>query len=245
MNAVVLNKAMLWAGGDISVGDHKGTREVFGLSINFDVVWSSLIAAAIVLGLGFLMVRKITDGVPGKLQLFFETVTEQVTELADSAMPEEGRRYVPLAVCIFLFVLTCNWLEIIPTEHWMVSPTADVNLPLAMALTVIVWVHIKSFKVRGIRGYFAHYAQPYKALIPINIIEELTKPITLTFRLFGNMFSGGLMVVVISSLLPIYIFWVGELIWKPFDMFVGAIQAFIFALLTIMYFGMATTKDGH
>lgn len=244
MITAALAQPVAWA-AEITVGEHKKVYEWGALSLSLDVIWSSLIAAAIVIGMGFAMRRKITEGVPGKLQLFFETLVEQVNELADSAIPKNSRRYVPLAVCIFLFVLICNWLEIIPTEHWLVAPTADVNLPLAMALTVIVWVHAASIKARGIKGYFAHYAQPYKALIPINVIEELTKPITLTFRLFGNMFSGGLMVVVISTLLPIYIFWVGELIWKPFDMFVGAIQAFIFALLTVMYFGMGTSTDAH
>ncbi|MEI8050708.1 MAG: F0F1 ATP synthase subunit A, partial [Actinomycetes bacterium] len=87
--------------------------------------------------------------------------------------------------------------------------------------------------------------QPYKALIPINIIEEITKPITLTFRLFGNIFSGGLMVVVMATLLPWYGSLIGQLIWKPFDMAIGLIQAFIFALLTVLYFGMAMSHEEH
>ena len=79
------------------------------------------------------------------------------------------------------------------------------NLPLAMALLVIIWVHVESFRARGFKGYFNHYRQPYAALAPINVIEEITKPITLTFRLFGNLFSGGLMIAVMTTLLPIYV----------------------------------------
>ena len=120
------------------------------------------------------------------------------------------------------------------------------NLPLALALTVIVWVHIESIRARGIKGYLKHYTQPYAAMTPINIIEEITKPITLTFRLFGNIFSGGLMVIVMASLLPWFASFFGQMIWKPFDLFIGAIQAFIFALLALIYFGMAMSPvDDH
>jgi F-type H+-transporting ATPase subunit a len=125
------------------------------------------------------------------------------------------------------------------------APTGDVNLPLAMALLVIVWVHVESFRARGFRGYFRHYKQPYTALAPINIIEEITKPVTLTFRLFGNLFSGGLMIAVMTTLLPIYVVPFGEIIWKPFELFIGAIQAYIFMLLTILYFTFATSNEDH
>ena len=118
-------------------------------------------------------------------------------------------------------------------------PSSDVNLPLAMAMTVIVWVTFESIRSRGIGGYAGHFFQPFKAMAPINLIEEIIKPVTMTFRLFGNMFSGLLMVMVMTTLLPIYALPFGEIIWKPFDMGIGVIQAFIFMLLTILYFGMA------
>ena len=156
---------------------------------------------AIFLFLGFRMRSKVTDGVPGKLQLFWEIIVEQVSDLAESAIGPKGRRFVPLGVTLFLFILICNWIGFIPSAmhpgasgEILPAPTGDVNLPLAMALIVIVWVHVESVQARGFRGYFKHYAQPYAALTPINIIEEITKPITLTFRLFGNIFSGVLMI---------------------------------------------------
>ena len=226
--------SMHFAAGKITVGDHVATTKIFGLTINLDIVWASVIAGVIVLALGFAVRAKVTKGVPGKLQLTFEVLVDQV-------------RFVPLAIVLFLFILICNWFELFPNngKEWLPTPTGDVNLPLAMALMVIVWVHIESVKARGWRGYLSHYAQPYKAMIPINIIEELTKPITLTFRLFGNIFSGGLMVVVMATLLPWYASFVGQMIWKPFDLGIGLIQAFIFALLTILYFGMAMSHEEH
>jgi F-type H+-transporting ATPase subunit a len=221
---------------------------LFGMTIDLDIVWSTVLAGAIVVGIGLFMARRATSGMPGKMQLLWETIVEQVEDLTDSAIGPEGRKFVPLAVTIFMFILVCNWLAFIPSGHpeWLPAPTSDVNLPLAMALTVILLVHVNSIRSRGLRGYIGHYFQPYGFLFPINVIEEITKPITMTFRLFGNLFSGALMVTVIVTLLPIYAAPIGLVIWKPFDeLFIGAIQAFIFALLTVMYLGMGMTHDEH
>jgi F-type H+-transporting ATPase subunit a len=242
---------MLMASGNISVGVHPQVH-VFGLTIDTDIVTSTLLAAAILLYMGFRIRAKVTDGVPGKLQLMWELLVEQVNDLADSAIGPKGRRFVPIGVTLFLFILICNWIGFIPSAlhpgssaEILPAPTSDVNLPLAMALFVIVWVHVESFRARGFRGYFRHYKEPYLALTPINVIEEITKPITLTFRLFGNLFSGGLMVAVMVSLLPIFVSPLGELVWKPFDLFIGLIQAYIFMLLTVLYFAFATSHEEH
>jgi F-type H+-transporting ATPase subunit a len=239
----------LYAAKTIHVGLHP-TVKLLGLTIDTDIVTSTLLAAAIFLFLGFWMRKKVTSGVPSKIQIFWEFLYHQVKDLAESAMGPKGRRFVPIGVTVFLFILICNWIGFIPSAmHPGVSgeiipaPTGDVNLPLAMALLVIVWVHIESFRARGFRGYFRHYKQPYTALAPINIIEEITKPVTLTFRLFGNLFSGGLMIAVMTTLLPIYVVPFGEIIWKPFELFIGAIQAYIFMLLTILYFTFATSHE--
>jgi F-type H+-transporting ATPase subunit a len=234
------------ASGNITIGQHHGVFHVAGLTIYGDVVWTTLIAAAILLAFGLRMRAQATSGVPGKLQLFWETVVEQVSDLAASAIGPEGLPFVGLGVTIGLFILVCNWIAFIPSGDpgYLSPPTGDVNLPLALAVIVFFTVHYNSVKARGIRGYFKHYAQPYAALTPINIIEEITKPITLTFRLFGNIFSGVLMITVIVTLIPPFASWIGLLIWKPFDeLFIGAIQAFIFALLTIMYLGMGMSRD--
>jgi F-type H+-transporting ATPase subunit a len=236
------------ASGNITIGDHHGVWHVAGLTIYGDVVWTTLLAAAIVMTLGLLMRRRVTSGVPGKLQLLWELLVEQISDLASSAIGPEGLPFVGMGLTIGLFILVCNWLAFIPSGDpgFIAPPTGDVNLPLALALIVFFTVHYNSVKARGIGGYFKHYAQPYAALTPINIIEEITKPITLTFRLFGNIFSGVLMISVIVTLIPPYLSWIGLAIWKPFDeLFIGAIQAFIFALLTIMYLGMGMSKDQH
>jgi F-type H+-transporting ATPase subunit a len=235
----------------IHVGDHPFIH-VFGLTMDLDILMSTGLATLIFLTLGFAMRSKVTAGVPGKLQLIWEILVEQVSDLALSAVGPKGKKFVPIGVTLFMFILICNWIGFIPSAmrpgisgEILPAPTGDVNLPLAMALIVIVWVHIESFRARGVKGYFGHYSQPYAALAPINVVEEITKPITMTFRLFGNMFSGGLMIAVMTTLLPIFVVPFGEIIWKPFDLGIGVIQAYIFMLLTILYFGMAMSHEEH
>ena len=242
-----MSKSFVLASGNITIGDHHGVVHVGGLTIYGDVVWTTLIAAGIVFGLGLLMRRKVTSGVPGKLQLFWETLVEQVSDLAQSAIGSpDGLPFVGLGVTIFFFILVCNWLAFIPSGEpgFFAAPTGDVNLPLALALIVIFLVHYNSVKKLGRKGYLQHYKGAYAALTPINVIEEITKPITLTFRLFGNIFSGALMIAVIVTLIPPYASWIGLAIWKPFDeLFIGAIQAYIFGLLTIIYLGMGMSES--
>jgi len=97
---------------------------------------------------------------------------------------------------------------------------------------------------KGFRGYYRHLAQPYAWLFPFNLIEEIARPFTLALRLFGNVFSGVIMVSLIA-LFPAYILWAPNSIWKLFELFIGLIQAFIFALLTIIYFGsVAPDEEG-
>jgi len=149
---------------------------------------------------------------------------------------------IPLAVALFFFILICNWMELIPSEpgsvHLLPAPTADTNLTYALALLVIVGVWVYGIREKGVKGYFKHFLEPFPVLLPLNILEELTKPITLALRLFGNIFAGGIMLALIA-LIPFYASWLPNLVWKLFDMFIGGIQAFIFALLTVLYFGMA------
>jgi len=224
------------------------TRKVFGMTVDVFVVASTVIAGLIVIGMGLYARKKATSGVPGKLQLFWETVVIQVEELVETSIGPAGKAVVPLATAIFFFILIANYIEIVPTgatRDLFPAPTGDVNLPYAMALTVIILVHVASIRTRGIKGYIKHYFQPLKAFFPINVIEEITKPITLSLRLFGNLFAGGLMLSLIAVLLPVYIVPFGDVAWKLFDMFIGFIQAFIFSLLTVVYFGMAMDTSEH
>ena len=232
---------ILVASTDIEPGHHT-TFEFLGMTWNADTMWSTVAAGVVVIGLGLWMRAKVTSGVPSKIQVFWESITEAVTNQVEASVGRVQPFIIPLAICLFVFILVANWFEIIPSDHHLPAPTADINLTLAMGLFVIVGVHVFSIRQRGWKGYLHHYVQPNPALLPINVIEELVKPFTLALRLFGNIFSGGIMLLLIG-LIPSYLLWGPNAVWKLFDLFIGLIQAFIFALLTILYFGIAGQTD--
>jgi F-type H+-transporting ATPase subunit a len=238
------------AEGKIEIGNHV-SRTFGGWTFNLDTIWTTLIAGAIVVGLGFWARAKLTspnaDHVPSKIQLLWETIVKQVNTQVEDSLGRVNPFVVPLAVALFFFILIANWMELVPSEpghvHLLPSPTADTNLTYALALLVIVGVWIYGVREKGVGGYLKHFLEPFPILLPLNVIEELIKPVTLALRLFGNIFAGGIMLSLIG-LIPIYLFWAPNIIWKLFDMFIGGIQAFIFALLTVLYFGMAGAGHG-
>jgi F-type H+-transporting ATPase subunit a len=235
---------------DIEVGHHI-QWEVFGLTWNVDTILGTIIAGAIIIGLGFLLRRSMNARKPGKLQLVWETITAEVERQVEDTLGVKTLPWlVPLAVTLFMFILIANWLAIVPTGHkpeYVPPPTADVNLTYALALLVIVGMHTTGVRKRGFRGYYHHMVTPHWVMFPINLIEEIVRPVTLALRLFGNIFSGVIMVSLIA-LFPAFLLWLPNVIWKLFDMFIGLIQAFIFALLTILYFASVREplpEDAH
>jgi F-type H+-transporting ATPase subunit a len=222
---------------NINPGEHTHWH-VFGVTLNSDTITSTLIAGAIVVVLGLLIGRRVSVDKPSKLQLAFEAITQEVQRQVDSTMGIQTAPFVvPLAETLFIFILIANWLSIFPTGHhpeYAPPPASDVNFTYALALFVIVTMHIVGVRKNGLRGYYAHlFRKPY-ALVPLNILEELMKPITLALRLFGNIFAGTIMVALLAAL-PAGILWAPQVLWKLFDMFIGLIQAFIFGLLTVLY----------
>jgi F-type H+-transporting ATPase subunit a len=246
---------------NINVGEHV-QRKLFGLTVNVDTLWATGAAMVIVVGLGLYLRARSTAGVPGKLQLAWEMGVTAVRKQVQGSIGSRGMAVVPLAVTLFVFILVANWFEVLGTGseiEWLPAPTGDINLTLALAFIVIIPVHIASVRSRGPVGYVKHYvAQPFpKVLFPLNAfingVEEIAKPVTLALRLFGNLLSGGLMLALIAALAAWKISHVpiGDVatlilnpVWKLFDLAIGAIQAFIFALLTILYFDTAMS-DAH
>jgi F-type H+-transporting ATPase subunit a len=232
----------------IEVGHHE-TAKWFGLTVNTDTVYATAIAAVIVLALAFFLRWKVTSsGVPGGVQLFWEAVTTQLRNQIETAIGMRIAPFVlPLAVTLFVFILIANWLSVLPvqytkegaTHELLKPPASDINFVLALALFVFVCYHAAGVWRRGPIGHPVKLLKGHVAfLAPINLVEEIAKPISLSLRLFGNIFAGGILVALIA-LFPPYILWLPNAIWKSFDLFVGAIQAFIFALLTILYFSQS------
>ncbi|MGE2717662.1 F0F1 ATP synthase subunit A [Mycolicibacterium litorale] len=249
-----MTQTFLAAESGIQVGHHTEANW-FGLTVNTDTILSTAIAAAIVLGLAFFLRAKVTStGVPSGVQLFWEALTVQMRNQIESAIGMRVAGFVlPLAVTLFAFILIANWLSVLPVQysdetgiHELLKPAAsDINFVLALALFVFIAYHAAGFWRRGILGHPKKLLKGHVALLaPINLVEELAKPISLSLRLFGNIFAGGILVALIA-LFPPWIMWAPNAIWKSFDLFVGAIQAFIFALLTILYFSQSMELDEH
>lgn len=236
---------MMNSAADIQVGNHLTVA-----GFNLDTIWSTLFAGAVVIVLGLLVARRASSGVPSGPQLLWETVVGGIQGQVQASLGLEVAPFaVPLGVTLFVFILVCNLLEIIPSHGLLPAPTGDVNLVFAMAIFVIIWVHIWGTRRSGARTYWGHFFNPPDrpfALRPLNVIEEITKPITLTLRLFGNIFASAIMIELIG-LFPAFISWAPNVIWKLFAIFVALIQAFIFALLTILYFSFADMSEegGH
>lgn len=230
-------------GSDITPGAHP-TVDFLGLTFNIDTIIGTLIAGVIVCGLGLYMASRATKGRPSGLQIAFEALAGWVQGQVKEGMGVRAPRgVVGLCITLFAFILTCNWLAALPSEHYVPPPTADVNLVYPMALLVIIWVNVAGIRKRGAGNYFGHFTKPYAFLAPIEFITQyFARPLSLALRLFGNIFAGGIMVSVIA-LMPAYILWLPNAGWKLFDMFIGVIQALIFTLLTLIYFSEAVGSE--
>ncbi|MGH3521487.1 MAG: F0F1 ATP synthase subunit A [Mycobacterium sp.] len=243
----------LLAEASIEVGDHT-TATWFGMTVNTDTILSSAIAAVIVIALAFFLRAKVTStGVPGGVQLFFEAITIGMRNQIEAAIGMRIAPFVlPLAVTIFVYILISNWLSVLPlqytdaaghTTELLKSAAADINYVLALALFVFICYHAAGFWRRGIVGHPIGVLKGHVVFMaPFNLVEEIAKPISLSLRLFGNIFAGGILVALIA-LFPPYVLWAPNAVWKAFDLFVGLIQAFIFALLTILYFSQAMEME--
>lgn len=232
----------------------------FLCTYDYDTLISSGIAIAVTLAIGLTLARTVRSGKPGRLQMVFELLLAYVRNLIRETVGTDAPAFVlPLAATIGFFILIANWLDFFPLQQPVEPANADLNLPLAMGLVVFILSQAYSIRVRGFGGYLRHYLRaPFP---PLTIIEEVVKPITLALRLFGNIFAGVVMVYLLGSLFeawagtsvltttlsPLAI--IGMTVWKLFDvLFIGSIQAFIFMLLTVIYFGQAREgvgEEGH
>lgn len=243
MTSAATTALVLAAEGEITPGEH-WTGELAGLTFNLDTILATVVAGAIVCGLGLHMARQATKGRPSRLQVAFEALVGWVQQQVKDGMGVRAPRgVVGLCVTLFAFILVSNWLAVLPTEHVLPPPTADVNLVYPMMLFVIVWVNVAGIRKLGVKAYFGHLTKPYPVMTPIEVITTyFSRPVSLALRLWGNIFAGTIMVSIIA-LLPAYILWAPNAAWKLFDMFVGLIQALIFTLLTIIYFSQAVGEE--
>jgi len=235
-------------------------------TLNYDSLISSALAILATLGVAFWLRSKLRSGEPGRVQAVFELGYDALRSLVRTNVAEDALFIIPLALTLFLYILVANWIEFLPLGLVPIlhGANADLNQTLAMAIVVIVVVQWYSISVLGLAGYLRRFTKPFELpwparvfFTPLNILEELTKPVTLAMRLFGNIFAGAAIIGLIVGFATLSLPVVGTVggtiigtvllvVWKAFDvLFIGFIQAFIFMLLTVVYFAAAREGLEH
>lgn len=229
-------------------------------TINLDTVLIALLLGVLFIGLFYAVARRAVVGVPNKMQNFVEMAVEAVDGTVKDSFHGNRLLIAPFALTIFIWVFLMNFMDLVPVDllprlfqhvgvdHFKVVPTADPMQTFAMSLTVFVLILFYNIKSKGGIGFTKEFlSKPFGwYLFPVNmvfrVIDECVKPMSLALRLFGNLFAGELIFILIA-LLP----WWGQftlgLVWTLFHLLVITIQAFIFMMLTIVYLSLA--QESH
>lgn len=199
--------------------------------------------------------KNMTSGVPGRLQNFTEIIIEFVQRNVKESYHGKSELIAPLALMVFLWIFMMNLMDLLPVDllprflslfgvtHFKNVPTADPNATFAMSISVFALIVFYNITVKGRHLGKEVLTKPFGPYlfflnVPFRIIEEVAKPFTLALRLFGNMFAGELIFILIA-LMPWWIQWLPGGIWAIFHILIITIQAFIFMMLTIVYLSMA------
>ncbi|MCI7352461.1 MAG: F0F1 ATP synthase subunit A [[Actinobacillus] rossii] len=239
-------------------------------AVHLDTIFFSIISALIFLFVFRKVAKNATSGVPGKLQCFIEMIVEWVNGLVKDNFHGSRDFVAPLALTVFCWVFVMNAIDLIPVDflpqfanlfgiHYLRAvPSADISATLGMSICVFFLILFYTVKSKGVSGLVKEYTlHPFNhwAFIPVNFVLEtvtlLAKPISLAFRLFGNMYAGELIFILIAVMymadnfllqalgLPLH------LAWAIFHILVITLQAFIFMMLTIVYLSIAYNKADH
>lgn len=241
-----------------------------GFHLDISAVMMLLVSMLIVFVICRLAVANLSVENPSKMQNFMEWVVEFVQGIVGSTMSlKKGKPYISLGLTLILFIFVSNLLGlplgVITEAHgpekvfgkvieatatlqagehahilWWKSPTADIAVTAGLALVVFILMNFLGIK-NNRKHYFKHYLEPFPIFLPLNIIENLSKPIALAIRLFANIFAGEVLIAVIIKMGYLGIPFMG--IWQGFSIFVGALQAYIFTILTMVYISQYTIHE--
>jgi len=229
---------------EVEVGKHLYWN-LSNYKIHGQVFIVSWLVIAVLLFISFIGTRKLSR-IPSGMQNFMEFILEFLQDIAKTQIGEHNYRpWVPYIATIFLFILGSNWAgALIPwklitlPEGELAAPTNDINTTVALALLTSISYFYAGLSKNGL-GYFSRYVEPTPILLPINILEDFTKPLSLSFRLFGNVLADELVVAVFTLLVPLFV----PLPVMILGLFASSIQALIFSTLSAAYIGEAL--EGH
>jgi F-type H+-transporting ATPase subunit a len=219
--------------------------KIGGFSIDVDaktmvMTWITMVIVAV---FGVAATRRMDIRKPHGLQNVMEMIYEGMINLTHQSMdPVKAAPFISVVTTFFIFILFSNMLGLVPT---LSSPTADYQTTLALGLITFVLIYVFGFRFTHGR-FMRHFLTPF---LPLTIIEELAKPITLAFRLYGNIFAGEMLIMVLLGLLGgwVHVFggFIASVAWLAFSIFVGFIQTFIFVMLSIAYVSAAVAEEHH
>lgn len=203
------------------------------MTFNLEVIVMTWIVIILLIIFGFLATRN-RGIVPKPVQIVGEMFIEQLYGLTEDSLGEKlGKKYAPLICALFMFLTLSNWLGIIPHLE---EPTKDLNTPLSMGIMGFFVAHYVGIKEKGFKAYISTYFEPFFFMLPLNIIDVFSKVVSISFRLFGNIMGGSIIILVVSYLT--FSIALPPLLNLFFGLFVGTIQAFVFTMLTVTYISL-------
>lgn len=232
-------------------------EDVLGISwldFNLSNVFMIAIASIIVFILSVLGARRLQMK-PTGTQNFMEWVVDFIKGMINDTMDwKTGKVFLPLGLTLITYILVSNlmgvaFMAVFGHDLWWKSPTSDPGVTLSLAVMVILLTHFYGIKVKGAKEYGKDFLKPFPVFLPIKIIEEFANTLTLGLRLFGNIFAGEVLLGLLAGLMASGSVWgllggaVPMLAWQGFSLFIGAIQAFIFTMLTMVYMSHKVSSD--
>lgn len=223
---------------ELHAGQHT-VAHFMGMAFHMDTLYMTWLTAAIVI----LITVSATRGramVPSGIQNVVEFIVEALLNQIKPTLGKKWEQVVSVLLTLFFFIFIGNELGLLPNPHILTSPTSDLNTTLGLALAVSFIVHVVGIINKGVLKHFSHLFQPFKVFVIINLMEEVAKPLTLAFRLFGNILAGEILMELLYNMVPYGV----PIVWLIFSLAVGLIQAFIFTILTTSYLANSL-QDNH
>jgi F-type H+-transporting ATPase subunit a len=220
----------------------------------YSTILAAWLACGVLIAFSLLATRNV-QLIPGGLQNVAETIVEALLGLCEQVAGNRGRAFLPLVGTLFMFILVSNWMGILPLwvefnwlhhgvpftashEAPLRSANSDLNVTAAMAVIVFLWVQVTRIRSSGLFGWIKHLTWGPPPIL--ELISEIARPVSLALRLFGNILAGEVLLLVISSLVGILI----PIVFMVFELFVGVVQALIFAILTLAFLALASAHHG-
>ncbi len=225
-------------------------------TLHLDTLFFSAVLGALFIWFFKSVAEKVTTGVPGPAQNFAEMMIEFVDQQVKDTFHGQSKLIAPLGLTIFCWVFLWNMMDLLPVdllslisslmgiEYLRVVPSTDLNATFALSISIFILIIFYSIKIKGVFGFtkeltctpFGPWMMPFNLLL--KVVEEIAKPISLALRLFGNLYAGELIFILIA-LLPAYVQPLLSFPWAIFHILIIVLQAFIFMVLTIVYLSMA------